>query len=321
MSNIALIGVGVSGLSFLSFINRKKFNIEIFEKSRGFSGRLSTRRTDCGKFDHGAQFFTIKNNIFKEFLLSNFSGSFKKYEPPIKYNNHGVLENFANSNHYYFKGGMSSFGKTLGKKINVSLNTKIKSIKKTSNKQWKLVFDDDNVSKETFDYVVSSAPFDQTKDIYLNNFSFDKKLAMRPCITLMIGFKNFHDDVYPYQKFNDDSDLDSLFYQNHKFVDNKLHCWVIQAKAQWSINNFELPDEKIISELLSKLNIHFVQEKPEFLKLHRWRFASTSKNKFENEIASNSDNLFAIGDWVSGGRVEGAFLSGYRLAKYFNESI
>ena len=77
--------------------------------------------------------------------------------PPIKYNNHGVLENFANSNHYYFKGGMSSFGKTLGKKINVSLNTKIKSIKKTSNKQWKLVFDDDNVSKETFDYVVSSA--------------------------------------------------------------------------------------------------------------------------------------------------------------------
>ena len=170
MFNIALIGVGVSGLSFLSFINRKKFNIEIFEKSRGFSGRLSTRRTDCGKFDHGAQFFTIKNNIFKEFLLSNFSGSFKKYEPPIKYNNHGVLENFANSNHYYFKGGMSSFGKTLGKKINVSLNTKIKSIKKTSNNQWKLVFDDDNISKETFEYVVSSAPFDQTKDIYLNNF-------------------------------------------------------------------------------------------------------------------------------------------------------
>ena len=76
-----------------------------------------------------------------------------------------------------------------------------------------------------------------------------------------MALKTFHDDVYPYQKFNDDSDLDSLFYQNHKFNDNKLHCWVIQAKAQWSINNLELPDEKIISELLSKLNIHFGNQK------------------------------------------------------------
>ena len=35
MTNIALIGVGFLVL-VLSFINRKKFNIEIFEKSRGF---------------------------------------------------------------------------------------------------------------------------------------------------------------------------------------------------------------------------------------------------------------------------------------------
>ena len=76
----------------------------------------------------------------------------------------------------------------------------------------------------------------------------------------MVGFKTFHDDVYPYQKFHDDSNLDSLFYQNYKFNDNKLHCWVIQAKAQWSINNLELPDEKIISELLSKLKIIFGQK-------------------------------------------------------------
>ena len=46
--------------------------------------------------------------------------------------------------------------------------------------------------------------------------------------------------------------LSYLFYQNYKFNDNKLHCWVIQAKAQWSINYLELPDEKIISELSIK---------------------------------------------------------------------
>ena len=321
MTNIALIGVGVSGLSFLSFINRKKYNIEIFEKSRGFSGRLSTRRTEWGKFDHGAQFFTIKNNIFKEFLSSNFSGLFRKYEQSVKSNDNGVLEKFTNSTHYYFIGGMNTFGKTLGKEINASLNTRIKSIKKTSINQWQLVFDDDTISKRAFDYVVSSAPFDQTREIYSNNFSFDKKHSMNPCITLMIGFKNFHDSVYPYQKFNNDSNLDSLFYQNYKFNDNKLHCWVLQAKAQWSRDNLELSDEKITNKLLSKLNIIFGPSKPEYLKLHKWRFASTSKTKFDHEIASNSDNLFAIGDWISGGRVEGAFLSGYNLAKYLNEAI
>ena len=113
---------------------------------------------------------------------------------------------------------MNSFGKTLGKKFNASLNTKIKSIKKTSKNKWQLIFDGNYISKGTFDYVVSSAPFDQTRDIYLSNFPFDEKFAMRPCITLMVGFKTFHDDVYPYQKFHDDSNLDSLFYQNYNLM-------------------------------------------------------------------------------------------------------
>ena len=139
---------------------------------------------------------------------------------------------------------MNTFGKTLGKEINASLNTKIKSIKKTNINQWQLVFDDDSISKKLLTMLFLQHLLIK-QEIFIRTIFLLIKTFMNPCITLMIGFKNFHDSVYPYQKFNNDSNLDSLFYQNYKFNDNKLHCWVLQAKAQWSRDNLELSDEKI----------------------------------------------------------------------------
>ena len=72
IKTIAVIGAGLSGTTIASKLN-EKFNVKVFEKSRGVGGRMSTRRETPFMFDHGAQFFTVKTTVFKNFLSELFS--------------------------------------------------------------------------------------------------------------------------------------------------------------------------------------------------------------------------------------------------------
>ena len=67
MKNVAVIGAGITGITLANLL-QKKFNLTIFEKSRGVGGRMATRRAEPYQFNHGAQYFKIENKEFKDFL-------------------------------------------------------------------------------------------------------------------------------------------------------------------------------------------------------------------------------------------------------------
>ena len=67
MKNVAVIGAGITGITLANLL-QKKFNLTVFEKSRGVGGRMATRRAEPYQFNHGAQYFKIKNKEFKDFL-------------------------------------------------------------------------------------------------------------------------------------------------------------------------------------------------------------------------------------------------------------
>ena len=71
MMKIAIIGAGIAGLTCAHML--KKYNPIIFEKSRGIGGRLATRYSDQYQFDHGAQYFTVKDKEFDKFLIVGIS--------------------------------------------------------------------------------------------------------------------------------------------------------------------------------------------------------------------------------------------------------
>ena len=55
MKNIAIIGAGMSGIVAARTLTQAGHHVEVFEKSQGVGGRMSTRETTFGNFDHGAQ--------------------------------------------------------------------------------------------------------------------------------------------------------------------------------------------------------------------------------------------------------------------------
>lgn len=54
---VAVVGAGIAGITAARTLAQAGWQVTVFEKSRGAGGRMATRRTAFGGFDHGAQFF------------------------------------------------------------------------------------------------------------------------------------------------------------------------------------------------------------------------------------------------------------------------
>ena len=72
---LAIVGTGMSGLACADGLGQN-FEISLFDKSRGLSGRLSTRRGESHAFDHGAQYFRSGTKLFARARTAQKAGTF-----------------------------------------------------------------------------------------------------------------------------------------------------------------------------------------------------------------------------------------------------
>ncbi|MDP4994095.1 MAG: FAD-dependent oxidoreductase, partial [Burkholderiaceae bacterium] len=63
--HVAVIGAGMAGIACARTLAQAGWQVSVFEKSRGFGGRMSTRRSQFGDFDHGTQYFTVRDPRFE----------------------------------------------------------------------------------------------------------------------------------------------------------------------------------------------------------------------------------------------------------------
>ncbi|MDQ5980522.1 MAG: renalase, partial [Verrucomicrobiota bacterium] len=59
-----VIGAGLSGLLLARALQARSTGVVVLEKSRGFGGRLATKRVGEVVFDQGAQFITVRDPVF-----------------------------------------------------------------------------------------------------------------------------------------------------------------------------------------------------------------------------------------------------------------
>ncbi|WP_150746227.1 NAD(P)/FAD-dependent oxidoreductase, partial [Pseudomonas fluorescens] len=61
---IAIIGTGIAGLSAAQALTEAGHVVQLFDKSRGSGGRMSSKRSEAGALDLGAQYFTARDRRF-----------------------------------------------------------------------------------------------------------------------------------------------------------------------------------------------------------------------------------------------------------------
>ncbi len=66
LKKIAIIGAGMAGITAARTLLKAGHSVTVFEKSKGAGGRMSTRESSWGSFDHGVQYFTIRDPRFEK---------------------------------------------------------------------------------------------------------------------------------------------------------------------------------------------------------------------------------------------------------------
>lgn len=67
-TDILVVGAGISGLLCARRLQEAGLTVRVVDKGRGVGGRMATRRQGEARFDHGAQFFTVRDARFQKYV-------------------------------------------------------------------------------------------------------------------------------------------------------------------------------------------------------------------------------------------------------------
>lgn len=315
--SIAIIGAGLAGLSCATQLQAKGFKVKIFEKSRGPSGRMSTRNGDNWSADHGAQYFTARDPLFLEELNTWIKdGVADAWHPLLKVFEDGQWRECTSIERRYVGiPAMNCPGKYLAKNLKVQYSQTIDEIACNAGK-WTLHSLEDGSVDEQFDWLALAIPAPQAFTLTnLINKSITEKNAvkMQGCWTVVASFNEKQDIPFDAAFINGEI-ISWISRNNSKPGREGLETWIIHANPQWSQQWIELGKEetgKRILKCAKRLDIDFQDAQ---ISVHRWRYASGSIGANPGFKVDDAIQLGLCGDWLHSGRVEGAWLSGYKLA-------
>ena len=320
MKNVAIIGAGITGVTIANLL-QKKYNLTVFEKSRGVGGRMATRRAEPYQFNHGAQYFKIGNKEFKDFMQPLMVNKIIK---PLKANqieilNKKVIKRTKIYNKKYFtaESKMNSVVKYL---INNNLSIKLLcNIEKTlkENDKW-FIIDSDKVSYGPYDWLLITIPPNQATKILYNSFKFldiIKKIKMRSCYSLMLGFDEIKEFDFDTALFLDE-DIQWLSISKKILEKKEYYNLLINSSYNFAEQNINGSKDKISNYLIKQVSDILQCELNNYKHkaLHFWKYAMSEKNNNLGSLFDEDLKVIVCGDWCMNGKVEGAFLSAKNAA-------
>lgn len=324
MKKVAVIGAGIAGLNCAIQLQKMGFDVEVFEKSRGPSGRMSTRQAKDWVADHGAQYFTVRDPIlFAELSAWIDDGIVSLWNPKIGiYEDGQWTESTSNEKRYIANPGMNALGKYLAKNLLLHCNQTIDQLIPSMN-GWQLSSKESGLINKLFDFLVIAIPAPQaaqlTKILPNEIQSIFNSVHMDGCWTVMANLDK--KSSLPFDAGFINGEIISWVCRNqskpHRNLignDNHGETWTIHASPRWSQENIELEASEASLKILECANKLGLDCSHTEISTHRWRYASGSANPSPEYIFIPAQNLGFCGDWLNGGRVEGAWLSAYKLA-------
>ncbi len=338
--HFAVIGAGMAGVACARTLLQAGHRVTLFEKSRGAGGRMATRESEFGSFDHGVQYFTVRDPRFTR-ALQTVPGLCR----PWSANAVRVLDEHgrvvaaplsAREPHWVATPGMNALVRRWAEPLQGSgalqLQARVVRIARDAldERRWQLHTEGAEDSRHVhggFDAVLLAMPSVQAHEL-LQNSKQAPQLAERigavqvaPCWTLMAAFPQA---VQPglttlgpqwNAARSTHHRIAWLARESSKPQRGPIERWTVQASAAWSREHLNDEPERVQAKLLKAFaEVTGIRAEPAHAAVHRWHYAQTTQALAQSHLWDAQARIGACGDWCLGHRVEDAFVSGLELA-------
>lgn len=331
--DVIIVGAGVCGITAARKLVDAGRSVLVLEKSRGLGGRMATKRGDDEtRFDHGAQYFTIRSPEVSR-LLDPFKES-------------GLLrpwtDHFAGSRNehretrWIVNDGMSRLARAIAehhlRPVLIKNNHTVKAISKSDQGSWVVTCDTPaQLCFESKSVLITAPPpqaaalLSAVEEVEAEKRTLLSKLEFLPCIAILTTTSSPSSIPNPGGVWPGENSCFSWIADQQQKGISKSPAQVFHVNDALSQIYLEKPEavlEAVGEEIKSWIgpHNHILQTV-----VHRWRYARPSPDNQRDALSlyielDRQRSLLAAGDAFSGGRVEGAMLSGIAASKALTKS-
>lgn len=318
-----VVGAGIAGLLAAAKLRERGFQVVVIDKGRGVGGRLATRRVDAGVFDHGAQFFTVRDPVFDELVrtwvdqrvVREWCRGFADTEGETHADGH---PRFCGS------AGMTAIAKHVARDLDVRLGKRVASVN-VRDGGWEAATDDGQVC--VADALILTPPVPQSLALIgAGNFRLPQTtltqleaISYDPCIGVMLLLDGPSRIPPPGAVQMERAEPIYWIADNRqKGISPQASAVTIHATPAFSHAHWETPDDEVVKLLVDRA-ARWIDKPVRPAGVKRWRYSKPIETYNERCLLVSAPPLVFAGDAFGGPRVEGAALSGLAAGEAVDE--
>jgi predicted NAD/FAD-dependent oxidoreductase len=317
VSPYLIVGAGLAGIAAARQLPHA--DVCLVEKSRGPGGRMASKRLEHGRADIGAQFFTVRDPVFETVIQSAQEARVvAPWAPRMGTIRDGQLAASPDDQlRYVGIPYMNALTQYLASGLEVTAQRRAVSIERHASHYRVHCEDGDTLEAKQ---VLVTCPVDQMHAL-LSEFSVDMiqtRFAMDPTLTIVV-------ESTQQTLTTAGGPIDACFGGRDPVVDfvcfdgskpgRDNAYWVVHSTPEWLAPRLENDVTATGYELLAYVEAQ-CGLKGQCVHAHRWRYARPVDPKItaQKGVYQVDDGVWIAGDYLAGGRVEGAYLSGVEAA-------
>ena len=273
---VGIVGAGIAGLTCARVLADHGLDVTVFDKGRAPGGRTSRRRAEPFHFDHGAQYFTARDPVFRchaeswreDGVVDIWRGRL------VSIDHNGIEEVAAPDERFVGVPGMNALAKHLAKDLKVRTGTEISGLLQEG-ERWRLRTGQ-TVESDCFDLIALAVPARQSVSLLGAAPKLADRLkdvGMSPCWAALLGFNRRLDLPFDAASAGD-GPIAWIARNSSKPGRDRAESWVVHASHDWSEAHLEDEADAILLRMLDAFGaLTGLSVTPTYGKAHRWRYA------------------------------------------------
>ena len=335
LADVLIVGGGICGLAAGAHLAGRGLSVVVLDKGRSVGGRMATRRLGAGRADHGTQFFTARQEQFEE-LVAGWRAQNLVFRWSNGWSDGSLAPTTPQDGHarYAVHGGMNSLPKHLAAELGRqggTIATNIKAIRTLPEEAGWSVQDDSGHTWRSRSLVLTPPAPQSLALMAAGGVALPPQqhaalaaITYAPCLCALCWVEGTVWLPAPGAMQRPGADIAWIADNQRKGISPYAPIYTLHGGPAWSAAHYEDSDETLKETFCAALNEWtnsgkvFVRE----TQIKRWRYALPVTLHPEPYLrAAGLPPLFFGGDGFGAPRVEGAVLSGLKIAAALAEEL